>query len=104
MDESPLGELPPDPLDWPDFDLFPALFPALFPDLFPDLPASVRSGITTALELEAGAYPTGAYGLDQVGRSPVHFGASTGHFAVRARVVEGADEPCMVHSLSLIHI
>ncbi len=59
---------------------------------------AARSGITTALELEAGAYPTGAYGLDQVGRSPIHFGASTGHFAVRAKVIEDADEPCMVHS------
>ncbi len=59
---------------------------------------AARSGITTALELEAGAYPTGIYGLDQVGRSPIHFGASTGHFAVRAKVVEGAYEPCMVHS------
>jgi len=59
---------------------------------------AVRSGITTALELEAGAYPTSAYAVDQVGRSPIHFGASTGHFAVRAKVVEDADEPCMVHS------
>jgi N-acyl-D-aspartate/D-glutamate deacylase len=59
---------------------------------------AVRSGITTALELEAGAYPTSAYAVDMVGRSPVHFGASIGHFAVRAKVIEGADEPCMVHS------
>ena len=59
---------------------------------------AVRSGITTALELEAGAYPTSAYAVDMVGRSPVHFGASTGHFAVRAKVIEDADEPCMVHS------
>ena len=36
---------------------------------------AVRSGITTALELEAGAYPTSAYAVDMVGRSPVHFGA-----------------------------
>ena len=27
-----------------------------------------------------------------VGRSPVHFGASTGHFAVRAKVVEDVDK------------
>ena len=59
---------------------------------------AVRSGVTTALELEAGAYPTSAYGLDLVGRSPIHFGASAGHFAVRAKVVDGVDEPCMVHS------
>ncbi len=59
---------------------------------------AARSGITTALELEAGAYPTGAYAVDMVGRSPIHFGSSTGHFAVRAKVVDGADEPCMIHS------
>lgn len=50
-------------------------------------------GVTTQLDLEAGAYPVTAYGefFDQ--GAPVHFGASVSHLAVRTKVLTGKDRP-----------
>lgn len=50
-------------------------------------------GVTTQLDLEAGAFPVSAYGeyFDQ--GAPVNFGASVSHLAVRTKVLTGEDRP-----------
>jgi N-acyl-D-aspartate/D-glutamate deacylase len=53
----------------------------------------VRDGITTQLELEAGAYPVEVYG-SQVRESPLqNFGASVGYGSIRVRVMLGVGRP-----------
>ena len=56
----------------------------------------VYDGVTTALDLEAGAFPSTAYGefLEDGARS--HYGASVGHYAIRMKVIEGTDIPYAV--------
>ncbi len=53
----------------------------------------VLDGVTTQLDLEAGAFPVTAYGDHYAGGTPLNFGASVAHFAVRAKVIEGRDTP-----------
>ena len=53
----------------------------------------VRDGVTTALELEAGAYPVGAVGNKIADQALINFGASAGYFAMRIKVLEGKDQP-----------
>lgn len=50
-------------------------------------------GVTTQLDLEAGAYPVSAYGeyFDQ--GTPVNYGASVSHLAVRNKVLTAKDAP-----------
>jgi N-acyl-D-aspartate/D-glutamate deacylase len=54
---------------------------------------SVLDGVTTQLDLEAGAYPVAAHGHLLEQNSLQHFGSSVGHFAIRWNVVEGVDQP-----------
>ena len=53
----------------------------------------VRDGVTTALELEAGAYPVSRFGtfapIAIAGGSLINFGASVGHAFVRSAILEG---------------
>lgn len=53
----------------------------------------VLDGVTTQLDLEAGAFPVAAFGdyFDQ--GAPVNFGASVSHLAVRTKVLTGKDAP-----------
>jgi len=44
-------------------------------------------GVTTALELEGGAYPIAPWYAARVGTSRIHFGASVSHGGVRGRVL-----------------
>lgn len=53
----------------------------------------VLDGVTTQLDLEVGAYPVSTYGAMIAGRSPIHYGSSVSHLAVRAKVIEGANKP-----------
>lgn len=55
----------------------------------------VLDGVTTALELEGGAYPAANFGthgpLAIAAKSRLNFGASVGHAYARGRVLEGAE-------------
>lgn len=50
-------------------------------------------GITTQLDLEAGAYPIKQYGEHLKGGAQMNYGASVGHFAIRTKVMDGIDQP-----------
>jgi Amidohydrolase family len=67
----------------------PTLFGALW---------QVRDGVTTQLDLEAGAFPVAAYGDFFAKGAPVHYGASVSHLAVRAKVIEGKDAPYLFNT------
>jgi N-acyl-D-aspartate/D-glutamate deacylase len=54
--------------------------------------ANILDGITTQLELEAGAYPVGEYGDHYRGGAQLNYGASVGHALIRMRVMEGLDQ------------
>ena len=53
----------------------------------------VLDGVTTQLDLEAGAFPVAAYGHEYTDGAPLHFGSSVSHLAVRTKVIEGRDQP-----------
>lgn len=50
-------------------------------------------GVTTSLELEAGAYPSATVGNQIADKALINFGASAGYFAMRIKVMEGKDQP-----------
>ena len=50
-------------------------------------------GVTTQLDLEAGAFPVTAYGEFFQQGAPLHFGASVSHLAIRTKVLTGKDTP-----------
>ena len=50
-------------------------------------------GVTTALELEAGVYPIDALSQIMNSGSVINYGASTGHLAIRQRVIESIIKP-----------
>ena len=54
---------------------------------------NVLDGVTTQLEMEAGALPSSAAGDLVADRPIIHYGASVGHFAARIQVLEGRDLP-----------
>lgn len=62
----------------------------------------VLDGVTTQLDLEAGAFPVTAYGEHFAGGTPLNFGASVAHFAVRTKVIEGRDAPYLFSGMSLM--
>jgi N-acyl-D-aspartate/D-glutamate deacylase len=62
----------------------------------------VLDGVTTQLDLEAGAFPVSAYGDHYAGGTPINFGASVAHFAVRAKVIEGRDTPYLFTGTSMM--
>ena len=49
----------------------------------------VRDGVTTALDLEAGAWPVAPFYAERDGRSLVNFGVSVGHIAARVKLMHG---------------
>ena len=51
----------------------------------------VRDGVTTALELEAGAYPVDAFGTVLTEGARIHYGASVGYASIRMRVKHGLE-------------
>ena len=50
-------------------------------------------GVTTQLDLEAGAFPISSYGEYFGSGAPVNFGASVSHMAVRTKVLSGKQAP-----------
>lgn len=59
----------------------------------------VRDGCTTALDLEAGAFPISAYGRFLREGARANYGCSVGHYAIRIKVIEGKDQPYFVTAL-----
>jgi len=58
---------------------------------------NLLDGVTTQLDLEAGAYPISAYGEHFRGGAQLHYGSSVGHFAIRIKVMEGIDQPYLFY-------
>ena len=56
----------------------------------------VLDGVTTQLDLEAGAFPVGAYGFMIKPQSPINYGSSVSHLAVRIKVIEGREQPYLI--------
>jgi N-acyl-D-aspartate/D-glutamate deacylase len=54
---------------------------------------NLLDGVTTQLDLEAGAFPISFYGEHFTGGAQLNYGASVGHYAVRIKVMEGIDQP-----------
>ena len=63
----------------------------------------LKDGVTTALDLEAGAFPQSGYGQFLKEGAPIHHGASVGYFAIRIKVMEGKDEPYIFSAKGGIH-
>lgn len=53
----------------------------------------VRDGVTTALELEAGSFPSNAYGELIESRPRMNYGSSAGYLWARLRVKQGVEPP-----------
>ncbi|MEH6912090.1 MAG: amidohydrolase family protein [Oceanicoccus sp.] len=54
---------------------------------------NLLDGITTQLDLEAGSFPIASYGEHFKGGAQLNYGSSVGHFAIRAKVIEGITRP-----------
>ncbi len=54
---------------------------------------NLLDGVTTQLDLEAGAFPVDFYGEHFKGGAQLNYGASVGHFAIRIKVIDGVDQP-----------
>ena len=54
---------------------------------------NLLDGVTTQLDLEAGAFPINFYGEHYQGGAQLNYGSSVGHFAIRTKVIEGVDQP-----------
>jgi N-acyl-D-aspartate/D-glutamate deacylase len=50
-------------------------------------------GVTTQLDLEAGAYPVSFYGEHFKGGAQLNYGSSVAHFAIRTKVIDNIDQP-----------
>jgi dihydroorotase len=49
-----------------------------------------RDGVTTALELEVGAWPVAPWYAERQGKALIHYGVTSGHIPVRMAVMEGS--------------
>ncbi|MGL6259259.1 amidohydrolase family protein [Vibrio sp. WXL210] len=56
----------------------------------------LRDGVTTPLDLEAGAYPVTDYGMFIRDKARANYGASVGFYAARIKVIEGRDQSYIV--------
>jgi N-acyl-D-aspartate/D-glutamate deacylase len=56
----------------------------------------VKDGVTTALDLEAGAFPLSFYGEFIRDQAHANYGASVGHYAIRIKVIEGVEQPYLL--------
>jgi len=62
----------------------------------------LRDGVTTALELEAGSFPSNAYGALIAGRPRMNFGSSASYLWARLRVKQGVEMVDSTSSPSII--
>ena len=53
----------------------------------------VRDGVTTALDLEAGAYPVAAVANNIFDQALINFGASASYASIRAKVLSNTEHP-----------
>lgn len=51
----------------------------------------ILDGVTTALEMEFGVFPVGAWLRSREGSALINYGATVGHFGARARLMHGVD-------------
>ena len=58
---------------------------------------AVQDGVTTALDLELGAWPVEPFYETHAGRAPIHHGVSVGHIPARVKIKHGRD---IVHPLT----
>jgi len=54
---------------------------------------NLLDGVTTQLDLEAGAFPISFYGEHYRGGAQLNYGSSVGHFAIRMKVIDNVDQP-----------
>lgn len=54
---------------------------------------NLLDGVTTQLDLEAGAFPISFYGEHYQGGAQLNYGASVSHSAIRAKVMENKNQP-----------
>lgn len=54
---------------------------------------NLLDGVTTQLDLEAGAFPVSFYGEHYQGGAQLNYGSSVGHFAIRIKVIDSIDQP-----------
>ena len=50
-----------------------------------------QDGVTTALEMEIGVYPVGAWLASREGKAVIHYGGTVGHLPARAKLFHGID-------------
>ncbi len=53
----------------------------------------VRDGVTTALELEGGAWPVARWYASREGKALIHYGATSSHIGARIAATYGLDDP-----------
>ena len=63
----------------------------------------LKDGVTTALDLEAGAFPQSGYGAFLKKGAHINHGASVGYFAIRIKVIEGKEESYIFSEKGAIH-
>ncbi|WP_087022638.1 amidohydrolase family protein [Thaumasiovibrio subtropicus] len=56
----------------------------------------LRDGVTTALDLEAGAFPASEYGNFIKAAPYLNYGASVAHFSIRMKVIEGREHAWLI--------
>ena len=65
---------------------------------------NLLDGVTTQLDMEAGAFPVDFFGQDYKGGAQLNYGASVAHFAVRSKVMEGINTEYLLGSSDPLHI
>ena len=66
--------------------------------------ANLLDGITTQLDLEAGAFPVSFYGEHFKAGAQINYGSSVGHWAVRMKVIEGREMPYLFVGDKVLHM
>jgi cytosine/adenosine deaminase-related metal-dependent hydrolase len=64
----------------------------------------LRDGITTQLDMEAGAFPVSFYGNQYQQGAQLNYGASVAHFAIRSRVMENIQTEYLFGATDLMDI
>ncbi|MDE0747989.1 MAG: amidohydrolase family protein [Porticoccaceae bacterium] len=65
---------------------------------------NLLDGVTTQLDMEAGAFPVDFFGQDYKNGAQLNYGASVAHFAVRSKVMEGIRTEYILGSTDPLHM
>ena len=65
---------------------------------------NLLDGVTTQLDMEAGAFPVDFFGQDYKNGAQLNYGASVAHFAVRSKVMEGIRTEYILGSTDPFHM